>query len=221
MFNIIKFFTNYAKEVSFGRMIGHATILLIVTSWVGFVAIVVLNFNTISGMYVKYKTTTDIKINRALSVSEKVHDLITKQRIRLGVDRLYVSKFHNGKQDLLKIHFLYFSRIIESNNPVIRSELTRTQNLPLSIFPGMVTSISKGQCYHADFSDITAENGNFFTELGVKATTICPIYTTEGILIGLVGAEDVITDTVKNNNSKVGDSLKTLSGVLGDVLVAG
>ena len=136
----------------------------------------------------------------------------------MDVDRLYVSKFHNGKLDLNGVHFIFFSRVAVSAGPGISSELTSTQNLPLSIFPGMVTALSGGQCYYANLSNSTVENASFFTELGVKSTTICPIYNIAGSLIGIVGTENITMANENEKKSSTLDTLETLSGVLGGVL---
>jgi len=219
--NIILFFTNYAKDVPISKMVSHAIILLVVTSWLGFITLFVLNFKTISGMYIDYKENQKSHIVDALTITSKVNNLITDQRIRMGVDRLYVSKFHDGTRDLQKVHFYYFSRISESTGGGVSTEMTQTQDLPLSIFPGMVKSLSAGKCYHVNLKNTTVENSSYFTFLGVSATTICPIYNKEESLIGIVGAEDVINPTIQNNPKKVDNMLNTLSIVLGDLLTSG
>jgi hypothetical protein len=216
--SIMQFFTEYAKGISIRTMIGHSIIFIMLISWLGFVTLITLNFPIISEMYFRYQDSNNIKIERAMTASSRVHTLITNQRLRMGADRLYVSKFHNGKRDLNQVHFIFFSRVAESSGNGISNEITKTQNLPLSVFPGMVTALTTGKCYFADIANTTVENASFFSEMGVQNTIVCPIYNLNGSLIGIVGVEDVISSNIHTNTKTIQLTLNTLAGVLGDIL---
>jgi len=210
------FFIKYAKNVSSGRMIIHALLFLAMTSWVGAVIILTVNFPLVEKIYEQYYNSKSIEINKSLHVSEQVNDIIARQRALLGVDRLYISKFHDGKVDLNGIHFIFFSRVAESDNIGVANELTQSQGIPLSIFPGMVSALVKNKCFSiSNTLRGKKPSDSFFVSTGVNSIVICPIKI-DGRLIGIIGAEGVIT---RINIDKIGPRLTTISTIIGRVIV--
>lgn len=215
---LVKFFTNYAKQTASWRMLIHALLFIMVVTWVGLVGLIASNFTTIADMINRYQSIQNVTVENALTVSKNVNRLLQDQRIRLGVDRIYVSKFHNGKVDVNGIHFIYFSRISESDGPGISNEMARSQNLPLSIFPDMLHPISQGSCYYVSVVDQTVPNASFLMDMGVGSMIVCPIHSVNGKLIGVIGVDGVRQQINTGNAPEIQESLETLSGVLGGLL---
>lgn len=218
MLKLLEAFVAYAKGTPTGRMIIHFILFMMLVSWVGIITMITMNFKTLAEIYDRYQTNPNIRIEEALVVSNQVNVLIAEQRLRLGVDRLYVSKFHNGKVDVNGVHFIYFSRISESNGPGVSDEMKNTQNLPLSIFPNMLTSLSDGECYAIEGVDQTVENASFLSSMGVSSMMVCPIYDNNQRLIGIIGAEGVTQPINTIDTPHMAKSLTTLASVLGTLL---
>jgi len=210
-------YINYAKEISSRKMIIHSFLFILVISWTGAVVIGVSNFNLIATMYKEYTEAKTVKMNDALNISVNVSKIISRQRKLIGVDRIYVSKFHDGKVDFNGVHFIYFSRVSESDSAGIANELISNQALPLSIFPGMVTALTKRKCYVIlDTNNVNAENHTFLRTQGVQSVITCPIFNDNGKLIGIVGVESVISKLTNIKDKK--EKLHTLAEALGPIL---
>ena len=217
--NIVDILVKYAKATSTGKIILHALIAMMLSTWIGFIYLAVTYSDTIISMYTRYAAQNTVKIEDALKVSQQVNTLVADQRTRLGVDRLYVSKFHNGKVDLSGIHFIYISRVSESTAAGVSNEISTAQNLPLSIFPDMLTAISQNKCYYVKEVNDGVENSTFLSSMGIKSTMICPIYSTEGKLIGLIGADGTVDSINTTEAPELEAKLKTIASVLGGLLI--
>lgn len=215
-----QFFTEYAKGTPPGRMLIHVFAFLLLFSWVAFAGLVALNFPTIVDIYDRYQAQRDVAVERALVNETQVNRIISEQRVSLGVDRLYVSRFHNGRVDVNGIHFIFFSRVSESTGGGVSNEIIRTQNLPLSIFPQMLEPLSRGECYYVEQVDDTVENNTFLGEMGINSTMVCPIHGPDGRLIGIIGADGVLDQI--NSQEAVGleAGMTTLASVMGSLLSA-
>jgi len=219
MFKIfIEFFMSFSKDVHPARMLINSIVFLVMITWLGTVLLITLNFDTVMYLYNQYTNDKGVKMDQALVISNQLHNVISEQRLAMGVDRLYISKFHNGKVDLDGTHFIFFSRVSESVGPGVSSEIHNTQNLPLSIFPGMVDSLLNHKCYYANLTNSTVENAHFFEVQGVKSTIICPIYDTNDRLIGVIGSESVSGIIGDKDAKNLSASLAILGRVVGDIM---
>jgi len=219
MFKVfIEFFMNFSKDVHPARMLINSIVFLIMVTWLGTVLLITLNFDTVMYLYNQYSNDKGVKMDRALVTSNQLHNVISEQRLTMGVDRLYISKFHNGKVDLDGTHFIFFSRVSESVGPGVSTEIHNTQNLPLSIFPGMVNSLLSHKCYYANLANSNVENAHFFEVQGVKSTIICPIYDSNDRLIGVIGSESVLGIVNDEDAQDLTASLTILGQVVGDIM---
>lgn len=214
----VDFFVSYARTTSIWRMVVHTLLFAALTAWVGIISVGVLKFDTWVEMYDRYDNNGEIDVREAMLVSAQVNTLLTDQRARLDIDRIFVSKFHNGKVDLNGIHFLFFSRISEVNGPGVSNELAQTQNLPLSVFPDMITAIVEDECYYIETVDSTVENSSFLGTMGVRSRMICPIYDITNSLVGIIGVEGVRNQINRDREAELVLNLKTLAGVLGSII---
>jgi len=218
--NLTDFFIKYPKGTTPFRMLAHMIFFIITITWVGIVVVFVTNFSTFYGIYQNYGVTNrPIYLRDEITASVEVNRLVAEQRAKLHVDRLYVSKFHDGKIDLLGNHFIYFSRISESTRGGVSNELTNTQNLPLAIFPDMLEPISKGSCYYVPHVGSTTENAAFLAEMGVSSWMVCPIQSAKGNIIGVVGVDGVLSDIDESRAPQIEAQLQVLADVLGSWLV--
>lgn len=218
---IIEFFVSYAKNTSPGKMLVQAMIFLFMVTWLGVIYLFVSNFSTAMEIWDRYQSQSDVAIENALEVSTQVNNLLQDQRARLDVDRLYISRFHNGKVDLTGVHFIFFSRVAEATGHGISNEMTTTQNLPLSIFPEMLTPLSQGVCHYVEAVDSSVENSTFLMNMGINSMLVCPIFDTSGRLMGIVGADGVVDQINSQEAVGIQQNLQTLSTVLGGLLTTG
>lgn len=217
--NLTDFFIRYAKGTTPFRMLAHMIFFIITITWAGIVVVFVANFSTFYGIYQSYgETARPVYLRDEITASVEVNRLVAEQRVKLRVDRLYVSKFHDGKIDLLGNHFIYFSRISESTRGGVSNELTNTQNLPLAIFPEMLEPISQGRCYSVPKVDDTTENAAFLAEMGVSSWMVCPIQSVKGNIIGVVGVDGVLSDIDPTRAPQIEAQLQVLADVLGSWL---
>lgn len=218
---ILEFFVAYARNTTPVKMLLQVGIFVFMITWLAVVVLFTTNFQMFADMYTRYQSENSVQIENALAVSEQVNDLLQDQQVRLGVDRIYVSRFHNGKVDLAGIHFIFFSRVAEATGDGVSNELTTTQNLPLSIFPAMLSPLAQGQCYYVDHVNSSIENTSFLQEMGVNSMIACPIFDTFGRLMGIVGVDGVVDQINTQEATNLQNSLQTLSGVLGGLLTTG
>ena len=215
---LTNYLVQYAKNTSAGRMVLHSLILMMLSTWMGLVFLIAGNFTTIINIYDTYQRSAQIDVRRSLLVTDHVNRIIEEHQILIGVDRLYIAKFHNGKVDLNGVHFLFFTRVAESGGPGVSYEIRNSQNLPLNVFPGMVTQLARDKCYYVESIDDTVENHVFLESMGVQSILICPIMNSSNKIIGLIGAEGVRTPINKLDRTRVQTALETLATVLGALL---
>lgn len=219
--SIIEFFVSYARNTTPIKMLLQMGIFMLTATWIGVVAIITMNFGSILKIWEHYQSEINVAVEDALVVSRQVNDLLQDQRVRLDIDRLYVSRFHNGKRDLTGVHFIFTSRVAEATGSGISNEMTTTQNLPLAIFPTMLKSLANGQCYYVENVENTIENYSLLKEMGVNSMMVCPIFDTNGRLMGILGADGVVNQINTQKAVNLQQNLENLSNVLGGLLTTG
>lgn len=214
--------TKYAKDTSVAKMFVQLILIAAVTTWLAAVFVVSSNFTTVVEVWEGLQQgSTPFDLNRALVASEQVNQFVDRQRAILGVDRLYVAKFHNGKVDPNGIHFLFFSRVAEEVGYGVSRELYKNQNLPISIFPGMISVIKDRKCYFVDDVNNNVEHHTFLKEMGVRSMLVCPIRDPADKLIGLVGIEQVRGTLNNQDRDELEKVLIPISTVLSGLLTIG
>ncbi len=212
------YFVRYAKTTSPGRMVLHSLMLMMLSTWLGLVVLVSSNFQTVLNIYNASYRNSQVDVRQAMIMTDQINTIIKEQRILIDVDRLYVAKFHNGKVDLNGVHFLFFTRVSEAGGPGVSYEVNNAQNLPLSVFPGMITKLVQDKCYYIETVNSSVENHVFLEDMGVQSLLICPILNGSGKIIGLIGAEGVRAPINKLDRTRVQTALETLATVLGALL---
>ena len=207
--------TRYTSANSLWKMLGHVILLMMAVATIGGFGILWTNFDRIAQIYDRNVASNDIKVDAELIRSEQINAILMTRRQQLSVDRLYVSKFHNGKVDINGVHFIYFSRISEQDGPGVGNELLQSQALPLSIFPDMVTALTNNTCYYEEVVNSKVDNSVYLNAMGVISVAICPIRTPTGQLVGIIGAEGVITPIDAASSVGLQEKMRDLSQVLG------
>lgn len=119
-----------------------------------------------------------------------VESEVTNLRETVGADRASISRFHNGKTDMQRIHFVYLSRTNESEAPGVASGMSQTQNLPVALLADFIESFEKNQCYVLeDTSAINTPGAQFYAGIGVKSIVKCPVFNEKGHIVAQVGVE--------------------------------
>jgi hypothetical protein len=211
------FLLKYAKAVTPVQMISQVAMLIVLISWTGIVVLISPNFPLIASMWDRYSNKYEVRVEDALLVTNQLNTLLAEQQIRLDVDRIYVSKFHNGKVDLSGIHFIYFSRVSEATGPGVSNEIARAQSLPLSIFPDMLTSLAKNECYYIDRIDENISGQRFLENMGINSMMICPVVSVDNRLVGIIGVDGVLSSLNTTDVVSLEATLKTLAGVIGSL----
>jgi predicted transcriptional regulator len=218
--NITDFFIKYAKAVPPSRMAFQMMMTMIMVSWVGVVVLLVGNFPLVTDMWHRYRSDQNVRVEDALVVTNQINVLLREQQVRLDVDRIYVSKFHNGKVDLSGVHFIYFSRVAEATGPGVSNEINQTQSLPLSIFPDMLKALSKNECYYIEQVTDSVESNEFLETMGVNSMMVCPITSVDNRLIGIIGVDGVLSSINTLDEVEVRTTLNTLAGVIGSLFTS-
>jgi hypothetical protein len=211
------FLTKYAKGVSPGRMAYHTFMFIVLVSWVSIAILITTNFPLIVEMWTRYTSENKIFVEDALVISNQVNELLDEQQVRLGVDRIYVSKFHNGKVDLSGVHFIYFSRVAEATAAGVSNEIRTAQNLPLSIFPNMLTDLSQGKCHYLAEINDSVESFQFLRNMGVNSMMVCPVMSVDNRMVGIIGVDGVRVSLNTKDVEEIEATLKTLAGVIGSL----
>lgn len=163
----------------------------------------------------KYGEYKHRKITREISQSKLVQTIIEQQLHEYGAQRAFVLQRHNGGKYGTGKSMNKLSTTFEALEEGVSTEFKEYQNIPMSLYSGMVDVVQNERGIFPiteDIDDILTRA--FFTQRGTKTAVIYPIL--RGVdLVGMVGFE--WTHKVKNiENSYV--ELKQDGKVIGETL---
>lgn len=163
----------------------------------------------------KYGEYKNRKITREISQSKLVQTIIEQQLHEYGAQRAFVLQRHNGGKYGTGKSMNKLSTTFEALEEGVSTEFKEYQNIPMSLYSGMVDVVQNERGIFPiteDIDDILTRA--FFTQRGTKTAVIYPI--SRGVdLVGMVGFE--WTHKVKNiENSYV--ELKQDGKVIGETL---
>ena len=163
----------------------------------------------------KYGEYKHRKITREISQSKLVQTIIEQQLHEYGAQRAFILQRHNGGKYGTGKSMNKLSTTFEALEEGVSTEFKEYQNLPMSLYSGMVDAVQNERGIFPvteDIDDILTRA--FFTQRGTKTAVIYPIL--RGVdLVGMVGFE--WTHKVKNiENSYV--ELKQDGKVIGETL---
>lgn len=162
---------DYLKSTSLLKQIFSALMLVMITSWLGFVYLIATapdQFLAVVG-HVEH-----IDVRASNGVSAHIDAELQAILIRTGADRASLNKFHNGKTDITGAHFLYSSRTNETYRNGAAGVTLLNQNLPLSLLSEITPKLLAHSCAVIQAGHSSSEA--FYRQQGISASIACPIY---------------------------------------------
>lgn len=144
----------------------------------------------------KYGEYKHRKITREISQSKLVQTILEQQLNEYGAQRAFVLQRHNGGKYGTGKSMNKLSTTFEALEEGVSTEFKEYQNLPMSLYSGMIDVVRNERGIFPiveDIDDILTRA--FFVQRGTKSAVVYPI--TKGIeLVGMVGFE--WTHKIKN-----------------------
>ena len=163
----------------------------------------------------KYGEYKHRKITREISQSKLVQTIIEQQLHEYGAQRAFILQRHNGGKYGTGKSMNKLSTTFEALEEGVSTEFKEYQNLPMSLYSGMVDVVQNERGIFPTVEDIDdILTRAFFTQRGTKTAVVYPISRGTD-LVGMVGFE--WTHKTKNiENSYV--ELKQDGKVIGETL---
>lgn len=163
----------------------------------------------------KYGEYKNRKINHEISQSKLVQTILEQQLNEYGAQRAFILQRHNGGKFGTGKSMTKLSTTFEALEDGVSTEFKEYQNLPISLYSGLVDAVRNERGIFPlveDIDDILTRA--FFAQRGTKSAVIYPI--TRGVeLVGMVGFE--WTHKVKNIENSYVD-FKEDGKVIGETL---
>lgn len=164
------------------------------------------------------------EILKLLRANEVVDNRIESFREENNLDRVWIAQFHNGgsffpADSVFK--FQKFSLTYEACKPGIASDLGAIQNIPVSVFSGLLKKVKENGHYGVDdITTSTDDNVNikaFWSDRGVKGFYISAIKCLKKKFLGFI-----VVDKISDNRAFSQEFIESLvleSRILGGYLV--
>ena len=195
----MELFTNYIDLIKLG-ISSAVTLLGVFLSWF---------------LKYKYGEYKHRKVNREISQSKLVQTILEQQLQEYGAQRAFILQRHNGGKYGTGKSMTKLSTTFEALEEGVSTEFKEYQNLPISLYSGLVDVVQNERGIFPiieDIDDILTRA--FFTQRGTKTAVVYPI-SRGADLVGMVGFE--WTHKAKNiENSYV--ELKQDGKVIGETL---
>jgi hypothetical protein len=163
----------------------------------------------------KYGEYKHRKVNREISQSKLVQTILEQQLQEYGAQRAFILQRHNGGKYGTGKSMTKLSTTFEALEDGVSTEFKEYQNLPISLYSGLVDVVQNERGIFPiaeDIDDILTRA--FFAQRGTKTAVVYPI-SRGADLVGMVGFE--WTHKVKNiENSYV--EFKQDGKVIGETL---
>ena len=163
-------------------------------------------------------------ILKLLKANETIDNRIENYREEHNLDRVWIAQFHNGgsfypSDSVFK--FQKFSLTYEACKPGVSSDLSVVQNIPVSVFSGLLKKIKENGHYGvtdiANAPDDGVNLKSFWADRGVKGFHISAIKCLKKKFLGFIVIDCVLGGT--EFTPKLVDSLILESRILGGYLV--
>ena len=181
-----------------------ATLLGVVLSW-----------------YLKYKygEYKQKKIDRELSHSKLIQTILDQLLVEYKCQRAFIFQRHNGGRYQTGKSMTKLSTSFEALEEGVSTEVSRYQNLPISLYTNFVEDVLGHKAVYASVEDISdLITKAFFTQRGSKSAVVYPIRKNNE-LIALVGFEWTHkSEKIDNLLLKIEEDLYTTSETLSKLL---
>jgi hypothetical protein len=207
---------NYLKTRPLVKKLLDMFLISLIGTWLAFLYVVATNWPAIQTIVDNYGRVEHVEVAAAVVMNQRVSSELERLLNRTGADRVYVSKFHNGRKDLQGIHFVYASIINEVNSPGVSSIIQRRQGILLSIINEWMVRFIANNC--AIYTNVPKSSPfyEFFAEQGMKSAIMCPVTASGGTPVGFIGV-DYTTQSVSSEQlwAKIANVRETAARVSG------
>lgn len=164
------------------------------------------------------------EILKLLKANETIDNRIENYRDEHNLDRVWIAQFHNGgsffpADSVFK--FQKFSLTYEACKPGVSSDLSVVQNIPVSVFSGLLKKIKEHGHYGvSDIANAPDDGVNlksFWADRGVKGFYVSAIKCLKKKFLGFIVIDCVLGNT--KFTPELIDSLILESRILGGYLV--
>jgi len=178
-------------------------------------------------------TKQDVKIDeeetdeilKMLHANERIDSRLESFRAEHNFDRVWIAQFHNGgsfyPSERVLNKFQKLSLTYEACKNGISSELSTVQNIPVSLFTGVLRKVKEEGHFGIDDIDKASDTGmslkSFWIERGVRGFHIAAIKCLNKKLLGLL-IVDCVTDPCEFSKEII-DTLIIESKILGGYLI--
>lgn len=194
--------------------IDYTAVLNILTS------IAVTLLGTVVSWYLKYKygEYKQKKINHEMSQSKLVQTILEQQLNEYESQRAFILQRHNGGKYGTGKSMNKLSTTFEALEEGVSTEFKEYQNLPISLYTGLIDRVNKNEGVFNvvdDIDDLVLKA--FFVQRGTKSAVVYPIKR-EKELIGIIGFEwthsiknmDSLFENIKEDGKIIGETLSKL-----------
>lgn len=159
------------------------------------------------------------KINREISQSKLIQTILEQQLQEHDGQRAFILQRHNGGKYGTGKSMTKFSTTFEALEEGVSTEFKEYQNLPMSLYSGLVNSVQEERAIFPvveSIDDILTRA--FFVQRGTKSAVVHPIRK-GGELIGMVGFEwthkieksiETAYAEIKEDGKVIGETLSKL-----------
>jgi hypothetical protein len=166
----------------------------------------------------KYGEYKQKKITREISQSKLVQTILEQQLEEYGCQRAFIIQRHNGGKYGTGRSMTKLSTTFEALEEGVSTEFKEYQNLPMSLYTGLINSVTENKAIFPSVDDIDdLLTKAFFAQRGSKSAVVYPI-TKNGELTAMVGFEwthkqknmDVIISEMSQDAKIIGETLSKL-----------
>lgn len=192
MKSIIELFLEYITSRSTFRLIVELLAIMFFFTWIFAGYEIVTNFSAVRTVIEEVMHASEhVDVKAAAELNTKIDSELNTLLHKTGADRVFLSKFHDGKTDLQGLHFVFSSRTNEVTTDGVASTILNNQNIPLAVF-NTTEQLTMGNCivyYEIKKTDMSWYE--FWKQQGINSVIRCPVFNSTHVLVGEIGVDYV------------------------------
>jgi hypothetical protein len=203
----------YLSGTTTGRKIADAFIVASVFTWIAGAYLIATNYPALKTVF-----ASPIDMKGLVQLDKSINDILTITMSEAGFDRAALSRFHNSVADLQGRHFVYESRSNEVVQPGVSMISALRQNLLVSMINVWAQSFVKNECVYMTDIGPTDQFYEFFRQIGTKSAMKCPVYNTQGVLVGYIDMEFTTKSMSLADMKKLEPKVREAAAKIGAIL---
>lgn len=193
--SIIELLLRYFKTVHPVKMLWHLVWITLILCVMSITYIVTFHFEPVLDLWQRSRSMQHFthELQTSIAVDTRIMEELQTVLSHTQADRSYVFRYHNGIPAVGGIPFIFHTNTHEVIRPGVNRVISLMQRIPSSINVHMNQEFARGRCITlTDIDrDPTGHDYWYFQARGARHMIRCPIYSTQGDLIGFVGADYV------------------------------